>query len=594
MLDPDSFSRRGAVSIASWQPRMIWDARAKTARRATSNSTAIASSTRNWRCPAGELDLVVANERDLVVVEVKTRRSEAFGHPFEAIDRRKRARLWRLTAAWMAAHPGDAAGATPAHRRHRPHGSRPRTAPPSSTSSTWRCRDCRAHVGRRARRRRGRARRGRGRPVEPAAGLQDHRTARQGARRSRSARAQRVRQQRSLAAPSPADGQPVAGEPAQARLELRCRDRDRVAGNRDADGCRRPSRPRCTSANSDSTDVCDRSRASCQPSSRRPARVTGEWSCPHANRAEAELVGGIEVLGAVNLAQVAAWHGAVVDVPDEEPVTVGDDEPQPQDDLDLADVIGQREAVEALIAAAAGGHHLLMCGPPGAGKTMLARRLPGILPPLDDRRRVDRRVDAQPFGAAGHHSVACPAVRGTASHGERRGTGGRRFSRRSAGCDRPRDGGCAVPRRGGRIPGERARCPPSAARVGHDHDPSRQRDGRVSGAVPAGARHEPVSVRRLRHPRRKLQLCSGRDPPVSGPSIRVHCWIAWTSSSPWPGSRSPSSVRVATARPRRSPARALGKRVPAWPVASRARLGGSTHTFPEHGCEMDPPLLPRW
>src|SRR3546814_14074019 len=52
---------------------------------------------------------------------------------------------------------------------------------------------------------------------------------------------------------------------------------------------------------------------------------------------------------------------------------------------ELAEVVGQREAVEALIAAAAGGHHLLMSGPPGARQTMIAERLPGILP---DRQRV--------------------------------------------------------------------------------------------------------------------------------------------------------------------------------------------------------------
>ncbi|GAA1965153.1 YifB family Mg chelatase-like AAA ATPase [Microbacterium deminutum] len=106
---------------------------------------------------------------------------------------------------------------------------------------------------------------------------------------------------------------------------------------------------------------------------------------PHANLAEAELIDGVEVLGAVNLAQVAAWHGAEIEVPDQQPVGVAGDEPAPEEDLDLADVIGQREAVEALVTAAAGGHNLLMCGPPGAGKTMLARRLPGILPLLDDR-----------------------------------------------------------------------------------------------------------------------------------------------------------------------------------------------------------------
>jgi len=105
---------------------------------------------------------------------------------------------------------------------------------------------------------------------------------------------------------------------------------------------------------------------------------------PFANREEAELVDGIEVLGAVNLAQVAAAHGARVEIPADQPVSAGDVEQPAADDLDLADIIGQREAVDALVTAAAGGHHLFMCGPPGAGKTMLARRLPGILPDLDD------------------------------------------------------------------------------------------------------------------------------------------------------------------------------------------------------------------
>lgn len=59
---------------------------------------------RNWRCPIGEIDLVATRDGDIVVVEVKTRRSESFGHPFEAVDARKRTRLWRLSSAWAAAH----------------------------------------------------------------------------------------------------------------------------------------------------------------------------------------------------------------------------------------------------------------------------------------------------------------------------------------------------------------------------------------------------------------------------------------------------------------------------------------------------------
>jgi putative endonuclease len=65
---------------------------------------------RNWRAPGGELDVVAAHGREIVVVEVKTRRSLGFGHPLEAVDDRKRRRLWRLAMAWAAAHPEHARG----------------------------------------------------------------------------------------------------------------------------------------------------------------------------------------------------------------------------------------------------------------------------------------------------------------------------------------------------------------------------------------------------------------------------------------------------------------------------------------------------
>jgi magnesium chelatase family protein len=107
---------------------------------------------------------------------------------------------------------------------------------------------------------------------------------------------------------------------------------------------------------------------------------------PAANLAEASLVEDVDVFGAASLAEVACRYGADIEVPDPEV------EPHPapapptsRDAPDLGDVIGQREAVDALVVAAAGGHHMLLSGPPGAGKTMLAQRLPGILPPLDER-----------------------------------------------------------------------------------------------------------------------------------------------------------------------------------------------------------------
>ncbi|OJV59566.1 MAG: Mg chelatase-like protein [Cellulomonas sp. 73-145] len=110
---------------------------------------------------------------------------------------------------------------------------------------------------------------------------------------------------------------------------------------------------------------------------------------PTANAAEASLVPGADVVGAACLAEVASRYGADVEVPDLPPVH--DDVPARRAvvDPDLADVIGQPEARHCLEVAAAGGHHLLMVGPPGAGKTMLAARLPGLLPDLAEAEAVE-------------------------------------------------------------------------------------------------------------------------------------------------------------------------------------------------------------
>lgn len=95
---------------------------------------------------------------------------------------------------------------------------------------------------------------------------------------------------------------------------------------------------------------------------------------------EAELVGRREVRAAADLSTLVAALGgeAAWTKPVERPLPAPDDH-----EPDLADVRGQPSARLALEVAAAGGHHLLMVGPPGAGKTMLARRLPGLLPDLD-------------------------------------------------------------------------------------------------------------------------------------------------------------------------------------------------------------------
>jgi magnesium chelatase family protein len=109
---------------------------------------------------------------------------------------------------------------------------------------------------------------------------------------------------------------------------------------------------------------------------------------PKANAAEAAAVGELTVYGVETLTEAVELLNGATHL---QPVPLEDASvyQAPDYGVDFSDVKGQRHAVRALEISAAGGHNLLMVGPPGSGKTMLARRLPTILPPLNRTESIE-------------------------------------------------------------------------------------------------------------------------------------------------------------------------------------------------------------
>src|SRR3954470_2837487 len=106
---------------------------------------------------------------------------------------------------------------------------------------------------------------------------------------------------------------------------------------------------------------------------------------PVDNLAEASLIDGVDVGGVRTLGQLHKWLTGAAQLEDR--IDAPSSAPEPA--VDLADVVGQSQARYAVEVAAAGAHHLMMTGPPGVGKTMLAQRLPGLLPPLSEAESLE-------------------------------------------------------------------------------------------------------------------------------------------------------------------------------------------------------------
>jgi magnesium chelatase family protein len=150
---------------------------------------------------------------------------------------------------------------------------------------------------------------------------------------------------------------------------------------------------------------------------------------PSANVAEAALVPGIDVVGVPDLATLLAYllgESPPLVLPSP---SAGPDVAFADGDIDLADVLGQESARYALEVAAAGGHNLFFLGPPGAGKTMLAERLPTVLPRLSGDAALEVSaihsvagtlppdaplITVPPFRAP-HHTSTLPALVGGGS-----------------------------------------------------------------------------------------------------------------------------------------------------------------------------------
>ena len=238
---------------------------------------------------------------------------------------------------------------------------------------------------------------------------------------------------------------------------------------------------------------------------------------PGGNAAEAALARGRTTLQASCLLDVVAWMKGELSL---SAVSLPQALPAPAT-ADLSDVVGQYRARRALEVAAAGGHNILFTGSPGTGKTMLASRLPGILPPMRDAEALEVAAIAsvsrggldlhhwhvRPFRAP-HHTASAIALVG--------------------GGSRPRPGEISLAHNGvlfldelpefNRQVLEVLREPMESGRIAISRA---LRCETFPGPISTGCRNEPLPLWLPGRRERPLQLLTGPDQPLSRPDLRA-------------------------------------------------------------------------
>jgi len=233
------------------------------------------------------------------------------------------------------------------------------------------------------------------------------------------------------------------------------------------------------------------------------------------NAAEAALVTGVDVRAAQTLAEVITWlcgNGPppAVAVPGVDvPVDAGPD---------LAEVAGQGAARRALEVSAAGAHHLYLVGPPGAGKTMLAERLPGLLPELDDSAALAVTAVHSVAGALPKHGQLLRRAPFQAPHRVGRRAGRWWVGHCRSGCHLVGASGRSIPRRGAGVQLECPQRSSTAARERRGRPASQQRGGDLSGAIPARAGGQSVP---LRQPGARMLVPAGAAQALSAATVRA-------------------------------------------------------------------------